>query len=171
MLKTTCGRMASLFLTLLLFSDAGCALLGSDVKDLKAPKVTLAGLTLKDPNPLQLSFLVRLKLDNPNDLDVNLDGADVALALNGKTVAEGLSRSALTLKKRGSSELDVEVTTHTLSAMQQLLLLQTKPALDYAVSGHLHLLNWMGALGQLPFSFSGSVDRATLMRAAGALSP
>ena len=156
-------------LSVLMLVLSGCSLLTADYKNLKEPKVALAGLNIKDLNPLRPSFLVRLKLDNPNDLDVSMDGADVALALNGQPVAQGISRSPLTLKKLGSSEMDVEVTANTLNAIQQLFLLQSKPNLDYQVSGHLHLLNWLGSLGQLPFNFSGSMDSKTIMSAAGGL--
>lgn len=149
--------------------QAGCSLFATDYSHLKEPRVSLAGLNIKDFNPLKPSFLVRLKVDNPNDLNVNLDGADVALALNGQPVATGVSRSALVLKKLGASEMDVEVTANTLIAMQQLLILQTRPALDYQVTGNLIWNNWLGVLGKLPLKFNGSIDRETLMSAAGRL--
>ena len=162
-------RVTGILLIGFLLILSGCALLTSDYSKLKEPKVSLAGLNIKSMNPLQPSFLVRLKVDNPNDLDVNLDGADVALALNGQPVAHGVSRSPLTLKKLGSSEMDVEVTADTMAAVQQFLILQTKSAMDYQVTGNLIWNNWLGALGKLPLKFSGSVDRDTLMRAASGL--
>jgi LEA14-like dessication related protein len=162
-----CRGFICLLVVLNLFSYAGCSLLTTDYNNLKEVKVTLTGLNVKDLNPLKPSFLVRLRLDNPNDVDISMDGADVALSLDGQPVADGLSRSPLTLKKLGSSEVDMEVYVNTLNAIQQFLLIQSKPALDYRVSGHLHLLNWLGSLGQLPFDFSGSMDQKTIMRAAG----
>jgi LEA14-like dessication related protein len=156
---------AGIFMSTLLFSQTACSLLTADYKNLKEPKVTLTGLNVRSLNPLQPSFLVSLKLDNPNDLDINLDGADVALALNGQPVAKGISQSPLTLKKMGSSDMSVEVTANTLNALGQLMALQSRNTLDYQVSGHLHLLNWLGSLGQLPFNFNGSVDRDTLFKA------
>ncbi len=162
-------RNLTVGLALLLVALPGCSLLTTDYRNLKEPKVSLAGLNIKNPNPLKPSFLVQLQLDNPNDLELNLDGADVALALNGQPVAAGVSRSPITLKKRGSSTMNVEVTANTLSAIQQFLVMQSRPAMDYQVTGHLDWLNWLGALGKLPFSFSGSLDRDTLMRAADSL--
>jgi LEA14-like dessication related protein len=162
--RATAWWLAALFMT-----QTGCSLFTADYKSLKEPKVSLAGLNIKDLNPLSPSFLVRLKVDNPNELDVNLDGADVALALNGRPVAAGVSRSPLVLKKLGSSEMDVEVTANTMSAIQQFLILQTKSTLDYQVTGNLIWNNWLGALGKLPLKFSGSMDKDTLMRAASGL--
>lgn len=167
---STCFRRAGgPWLAAILLALGGCSLLTADYQNLKEPKVALAGLNVKDLNPLKPSFLVRLKVDNPNDLDVKLDGADLALALNGQPVATGVSRSPLTLKKLGSSEMDVEVTANTFSAIQQFLALQSKPALDYQVTGHLNWNEWLGALGRLPINFKGSMDRETLMSAAGSL--
>jgi LEA14-like dessication related protein len=168
-MKTFSTRVAAWWLASLLLTQTGCSLLTADYKNMKEPKVSLAGLNIKDLNPLSPSFLVRLKVDNPNDLDVNLDGADVALALNGRPVAAGVSRSPLVLKKLGSSEMDVEVTANTMSAIQQFLILQTQPNLDYQVTGNLIWNNWLGALGKLPLKFSGSMDKDTLMRAASSL--
>jgi LEA14-like dessication related protein len=168
-MKAFSTRVAAWWLAALFMTLSGCSLLTADYKNLKEPKVSLAGLNIKDLNPLSPSFLVRLKVDNPNDLDVNLDGADVALALNGQPVAAGVSRSPLVLKKLGSSEMDVEVTANTMNAVQQFLILQTKPTLDYQVTGNLIWNNWLGALGKLPLKFSGSMDKDTLMRAASGL--
>ncbi len=153
-----------LLVMLLLTMASACSLMTTDFKNLKEPKVSLAGLSIKDLNPLKPSFLVRLKLDNPNDLDVSLDGADVALALNGQPVAAGISRSPLTLKKLASSEMELEVTANTLNAVQQFLLLQSRPTIDYAITGHLQLRDWMSALGRLPFSFQGNLDSQSILR-------
>ena len=168
-MKVFSTRVAAWWLSALLMTQTSCSLLTADYKNLKEPKVSLAGLNIKDLNPLSPSFLVRLKVDNPNDLDVNLDGADVALALNGQPVAAGVSRSPLVLKKLGTSEMDVEVTANTMNAVQQFLILQTRPALDYQVTGNLIWNNWLGALGKLPLKFSGSMDKETLMRTASGL--
>lgn len=151
------------------FALSGCFSLPKNLDSLKEPKVSLAGLAVKDLNPFNPRLLVRLQVENPNDLDVNLDGGDVALALNGQPVASGTSRSPLTLAKFGSSQMDVEVSANTLGVLQQILLLQSKPTVDYDVSGHLNVLNWLGPLGKLPFNFKGSVDRDALLRGAESL--
>jgi LEA14-like dessication related protein len=161
-------KLPSLLIALSL-SLSGCFSLPKDFNSLKEPKVSLAGLTIKDLNPFKPRFLVRLAVENPNDLAVNLDGGEVALALNGEPVAAGISRSALTLEKFGTSKMDVEVVADTLGVLQQILRLQSKPTVDYAVTGHLNVLNWLGPLGKLPFSFEGAVDRDTLLRGAESL--
>lgn len=150
---------------------SGCTGLGlmQNLDRLKEPKVSLAGLAVKNLDLFAPSFLVHLRVENPNDLEVKLDGADVALALNGRPVAKGINRGPLSLAKFGASDMTVEVSASTLDVLQQVLLLQSKPLLDYEVTGHLNVLNWLGPLGRLPFSFQGTVDRDTLLRGAEGL--
>jgi hypothetical protein len=150
---------------------SGCTALGlmRNPDRLKEPKVSLAGLAVKNLDLFAPSFLVHLRVENPNDLEVNLDGADVALALNGRPVATGINRGPLSLAKFGASDMTVEVSASTMDVLQQVLLLQSKPMLDYEVTGHLNVLNWLGPLGRLPFSFQGAVDRETLLQGAESL--
>lgn len=148
---------------------SACVSLGQDVNSLKQPQVSLVALALKDLNPLNPSALVRLKVDNPNDLDVNLSGADVALALNGQPAATGISRSPVTLASFGSSEMDAEVHGNTLAMAQQLLLTQASDKVNYKITGSLHVLNWLGPLGRVPFAFEGAMDKQTLMRSGARL--
>jgi len=170
---TTVRKSATLLSSVVLgFALSGCTGLGGltqQLSTLKEPKVSLAGLSLKDISLTEPSFLVKLKVENPNDLNVNLDGADVSLALNGQPVATGISRSPLTLVKRGASTMDVEVKANTLGVLQQIMQLESKGGVQYGVSGHLNLLNWLGALGKVPFNFQGSVDKATLLKGAEGL--
>ena len=79
-----------------------CACTGSVNKfdKLRAPKVSILAIKLDDPNPLSPVFLVRLGLENLNDSEIALDGADAILALNGQKVAKGVSRSAITLPRQ-----------------------------------------------------------------------
>lgn len=161
--------LLGLGLGLLLPLLAGCSAWSTHAGGLREPDVSLAGLSLKDPNPLRPTFRVRLRVDNPNDLDIRLDGADVDLALNGQPVATGVSRSPLILKKLATSEMTVDLTADTLGAVRQLLTLRSRPALDYRVTGDMIWHDGFGPFGRLPLSFGGSVDRATLLRAAGSL--
>jgi LEA14-like dessication related protein len=156
---------AGLVCTLLL---TACVSLGQDINSLKQPQVSLIALALQDLNPLNPSALVRLKVDNPNDLDLNLSGADVALALNGQAVATGVSRSPVTLASFGTSEIDAEVHGNTLAMAQQLLLAQSNDNVNYTITGSLHILNWLGPLGRVPFTFDGAVDKKTLLRSGAA---
>ncbi|RYU57566.1 hypothetical protein EWI61_12800 [Methylolobus aquaticus] len=152
----TAGALAVLLLV-------GCASWLPDYRNLKEPEVSLAGLALSDPNPLAPKFRVRLRVENPNDIDVSLDGADATLELNGRPVATGVSRSPLTLKRLAASELDLDVAAQTLGMLQGAAAVLAKDQIRYRVKGHLSVLSALGPLGRLPFSFEGAVDPAALL--------
>ena len=160
---TTYRKPASLCLALSLLS--GCAnMMGMpNLNALKEPKISLAGLSMKGLNLMEPTFLVKLKVDNPNDLNLDLSGADVDLALNGQKVASGISRSPLTLVKQGTSNMKIEVKASTLGVLKQIMQLQANSGVNYAVNGHLNVLNWLGSLGKIPINLQGSVDKATLL--------
>lgn len=148
---------------------AGCMGLQTKLASLKEPKISLAGLSVKRLDLFQPSVLVRLNVENPNAVNVSIDGADLALALNGQPVANGISHSPLTLVGHGTSTMDVEIQADTLGIAQQVLRLQKQSQVNYDVSGHLNVLNWLGPLGQIPIKLQGSMDRDTLLRGAEGL--
>jgi LEA14-like dessication related protein len=154
------GRIA---LLLALSQLAACASWLPDYRNLKEPEVSLAGLVLSDPNPLAPKFRVRLRVENPNAIDVSLDGADATLELNGKPVATGVSRSPLTLKSLATSELELDVAAQTLGMLAGTAAVLAENRIRYRVQGHLSVLSALGPLGRLPFSFEGAVDPATLL--------
>lgn len=158
-------RFAAFALAATLSGCAGLPNLGN-LSSLKEPKISLAGLALKDMNFMEPTFLVKLKVDNPNDLNLSLDGADAALALNGQKIATGISRSPLTLNSHGTSNLNLEVKANALRAVQQIMQLGSGQPVNYGISGNLNILNWLGGLGKIPFNLKGSVDKDTLLRGA-----
>lgn len=152
-------------LLVLVSALGGCALLTAPSLDsLKEPTLRLRGLAVKDINVLAPSFLVRLQIDNPNDVGLSLAGIDAALKLGGQAVAAGVSRSPVELKRLGSSEVDLEIQANTLGVLRQLLQLDGQGTMDYIVDGHLSILNWLGPLGRLPFQLTGNVTRDDLLK-------
>lgn len=143
---------------------AGCSALLPDYRHLKEPRVALSELALTDPNPLAPRFRVRLRVENPNDIDVNLDGADATLELNGRPVATGMTRSPLRLASGSASEVELDVTAQTLSLLELASALLGSNEIRYRVAGHLSALSALGPFGQVPFAFEGTVDSAALLR-------
>jgi LEA14-like dessication related protein len=142
----------------------GCSSPLQKLDKLKPPQVSLQGLSLQKADLLNPVFLVRLRLKNPNDAGLNLDGADAVLKLNGKKIAKGASRSPIKLAPLADSEIAVEASAQTLSALGQLLALQSKESLDYEITGHVNILNWLGGLGAIPFKAQGVVTREELLK-------
>lgn len=159
-------RIQTLFLTGCAWLLAACSGVTPDLSNIEAPKVSLTSIQAKNLDLYTPSFLVGLRVDNPNDVQVELSGAEAALALNGQQVAMGISQSPLTLNRRGSSDLAVEVKANTIGLLQQVLALANQQSIPYQVTGRLRLARWLGYLGEFPFSFSGTLDRDSLLSGA-----
>jgi LEA14-like dessication related protein len=153
---------------MLLTGVAGCSGLAARQADLQAPKVDLVGVKLLEMDPLAPRFRVRLKLDNPNDQTLNLDGADAVLTVLGEKLAKGVTQNAVSLPARGTAETDVDVSAKTLSFLKLLPQLQKSDALPYQVAGKLHFLQALGPLGALPFQAAGTVKTEELLGKLGA---
>jgi LEA14-like dessication related protein len=135
---------------------AGCASLSGTFEQ---PRVAVAGLTLEDANLLSQTFGVRLRIDNPNDYRIKVDGADVRIALNGQPLAQGLSNRSVSIPRYGSANLEISATTELLGLLQQILVLGTRQNVDYEVSGHMNLgRGFLAGTQRFPFRLRGVLD-------------
>jgi LEA14-like dessication related protein len=149
-MRTTPSRRALLVYALLPLALPGCATLGQ--RD--ALKVTVAGVEPLPGEGLELRFLVRLRLQNPNDTAIEFDGVALDLALNGKDLASGVSAQKGVVPRFGETLLDVPLTVSAFAAVRQALSLSgaaDKGELPYVVTGKLA----GGLFGSVRFSSSG----------------
>lgn len=131
---------------------AACAGLGSL---LEKPHVKLAGLELEQVKLLEQRFVVTLRVSNPNNVSVTIDGVDFDLFLNGGAVASGASREAVTLPSQGDAYVKIRVNTRLDQLWKQLRAQQKQGGpLNYEIKGRLHA-GWLP--GGLPFSRHGEL--------------
>jgi LEA14-like dessication related protein len=159
MSRKTLGLRLSLlvFLSLVLMA---CATLSN----YERPRVYLTNLQLQEASMLAQTFLLRLRIDNPNDTALPINGIDVELILNGYSLAQGLSNQSLSVPRFGSADIEVRATTTLLSLVQQILSLQNQQQLSYEIAGRLHLARTLGFRGyNFPFQEKGVLDLETLL--------
>lgn len=109
--------MFRLLLVGLLLSLSACALFTP--RD--ALNVQVAGI---DPLPgegLELRMLVKLRVQNPNDIALDYNGVALELEVNGRRLASGVSDQQGSVPRFGESVLQVPVTVSALSAARQAL--------------------------------------------------
>lgn len=130
---------------------AGCAGLGV----LEKPQVSLAGLELLEVGLFEQRFGVTLRVTNPNDRSVTIDGVEFALDLNGEPFASGVGSDKVTLPRRGDALVKLTVATSMSRMLRQLRSLQSlnKP-LAYRMTGKLYT-PWIP--GGVPFDRSGEL--------------
>nr|WP_314901586.1 LEA type 2 family protein [uncultured Deefgea sp.] len=117
------------------------------------PQVNLAGLQIAELGLIEQKFIVSLRVTNPNDINVPINGLNLKLDVNGQPFATGVSNEKVTLAKLGDTMIKVNVTTNLSNIWKQVKSLN-KP-LSYSLSGKLLLPLVPGGLsfdrkGELP---------------------
>ena len=116
---------------------AGCVALP---RGHEPPRVTVAGLEPLPGEGLEWRFLVKLRVQNPNDAALEHRGIFVELDLRGRPFAAGLSDAGGSVPRFGEAVIGVPVTVSALDVARQLLALaggSGEQPLDYALRGRL----------------------------------
>ena len=138
-------------LALTVFALHACATLPDPVN------VSVAGISSLPGEGLELRMLVKLRVQNPNDVAMPFRGASVRMEVQRRTFASGVSNVASTLPALGEVLVEVPVTVSALNVIRQVMgLLEGQPLnqIQYAMSGKLHT----GGLGGLRFDTDGALS-------------
>ena len=129
---------------------AGCATIPT-----KAPEVTLADIDIVEAGLLEQRFVMKLRVLNPNDTDIDITGLDFELEVNGTRFARGVSNRAVTLPRYGEAVLEVSAVSSLVSLLKQIDELSRggRDRIDYRIHGRLAA----GGYGTLPFDSKGEV--------------
>lgn len=148
------GRFMLLVCAVLLF--AGCATTG---KYPEQPRVSLVSIQPKDMTLLEQRYALRLRILNPNETAIPLEGLNYSLEINGREFAYGVSRQDVSIPAFGEALLDVDVVSNLLNVMQQVQEMSNEQqnTLRYRLSGKLSLSN---SLLKLPFDYHGELNYA-----------
>lgn len=128
------------------------------------PRVYLTDLQLQKAGMFAQTFLLRLRIDNPNDTALSINGIDVEFSLNGHSLAQGLSNQPLSIPRFGSATVEVQATTTLLGLAQQIFSLQNQQKLTYEIAGRLHFARTPGfGKYSFPFQEEGVLDLETML--------
>jgi LEA14-like dessication related protein len=147
----TAGRFLSLMLGMLLL--AGCTTLN---KYPEPPRVSLVSIQPKDMTLLEQRYGLQLRILNPNESAIPVEGLSYSLQINGHEFAYGVSRQAVSIPPFGEALLDVDVVSNLLSVMQQVQEMggEQQESLQYRLAGKISLAN---SVGRLPFDYHGEL--------------
>ena len=134
---------------------AGCAGLG---KPLETPRISLADIQVLEASGMESAFMVQLRVQNPNEVDLDIRGVDCDIEINGKPFAYGMSNTPVRISAYGSDTVPVKVYTSVIDIFRGLLNLPGRDDLRYQVKGKVR----MGGAGfmpaTLPFDSQGTIS-------------
>lgn len=144
------GLLGGLFGALTL---GGCATLPGS---LTPPEVTLADLRLIDVGLFEQRFGLSLRVLNPNEVDIPVEGLSFTLELNGTDFASGVSNESVTIPRLGEALVDVQAVSSLTGLLHQLRRLsQGEQGIEYRIYGKLVT---GGLLGSVPFDRRGEIE-------------
>lgn len=133
---------------------AGC----TNLRHLETPEVVVTSIRSLDATMLEQRFEVGLRIYNPNNRELKIDGVDFELDVNGRRLARGAGATDLTLPRLGEAETTVRASTSVLDIARQVMAAGQSETLSYTLSGRIHLGSGLG--GSLPFKKSGELNVA-----------
>ena len=146
---------------ILVFAVAGCAGM--------QPRLEPLSVTLADIQPAQIGLLeqeyaIKIRVQNPNNAQVRIDGLSYQIVLNGDLFAKGVSRQSASVEPFGEVVLDATAVGNLGSIVNQFMKMQKSgppESFSYRLKGKL-------ASGQLslPFDSQGKIELPALGEAA-----
>lgn len=115
MARMRTGWLMCWLLTSLLAS--GC---GTVPRDIEPPKISIANIAPKDLALFEQRFDVQLRIQNPNDKELGINGLRCEIELNGKEFGNGMSGERVKVPRFGSEVVNVEVITSLGSFLRQV---------------------------------------------------
>ena len=132
---------------------AGCATLPAGTEP---PYLSIVSIEPVAVTPLEQKYQLKVRVQNPNDHDLDITGMSYVLELNGHSFLKGVSDSAVTVPRFGEAVIELSGVSTLFGFVRQIQALQgqQQPNLNYRLSGKLGL---SGGFGSLPFSYEGAL--------------
>ena len=139
---------------MLVFLLVGCTGLSSR---LETPVVSFVGIKALEAKVFEQRLEVRLRVQNPNDLDLPVRGLDIDVELAGEHFARGVSAREFTVPARGEAEFDMIVVANAANVLIRLAGSDRKSreAVPYRLKGKLSTR--LGILRSIPFEETGTL--------------
>jgi len=123
---------------LIFFSGfAGCSGL---FRTLERPRVNIANIIAKEIKLFEQVFDLELRIQNPNDLPLAINGLAFEMEVNEKRFATGVSNQSLTIDRLSSAVVHVQAITTMWGLLQQVAAYQQTrtPRVTYRMKGTIY---------------------------------
>ena len=146
-------------MALALLALSGCA---GIPRDLETPDISFVGIRALEASLFEQKLEVRLRVQNPNTIELPVNGLDVEVELAGEPFATGVSAREFVVPPHGEAEFDMIVTANAASALLKIAGgdRKSREAIDYRLRGKLSTR--VGMLRSIPFEESGTLPLGDL---------
>jgi len=157
--------MKRFLLAIVLLLLAGCAL--NTLAQMESPTVDVTGVKLKGTTLAGADVLVQFRVDNPNDVNLVLDGVVYHLRLNGQPLLNGHYDQQIQIAASGPTTVDLPVTIRFDDLYRVIGTLQNRKNPEYALDADLRFD--VPVLGEVtvPVTQTGKVPVDRLMQQIG----
>lgn len=142
-------RLLGIPVLLLAFCACASTPLG---RPIDPPEVYLVNVVPQGAGMLEQTLRLDLRIENPNNFDVSIEGISLNLDLNGKHFATARSTLDVLLPRLASENVSIEGRASTLDLLNQVQGLGSLRRISYSMEGKL-FLDELGVRG-LPFQRS-----------------
>ena len=130
---------------------SGCAM-----ARLEPPRLQVLEVGLLSGDLLKQQLRVKMRVHNPNDVELPVRGITYELQLSGETFANGESSRDFVVPALGAAEFDLDVTANAAAAVLRLLGDRARGNPTYRILGKVRLAR--GMIKTIPFDHSGTVN-------------
>lgn len=134
----------------------------------ETPHLQVVGIEMMQSELFEQRFKVRLRVQNPNDRALPVQGITAKMQLQGEDFAQGVAGESFTVPAFGEAEFDMMLSANMAGTILRLATAmrdkKSAEKLDYRVTGKLSLSS--GFLRSIPFEESGSFDLGQLKKGA-----
>jgi LEA14-like dessication related protein len=146
-----------IFVLVAIAAVAGCAA--------TQPRLEPLSVTLADIRPAQIGLLeqeyaIKIRVQNPNNADIRIDGLSYQIDLNGKPFAKGVSRQSTSVAALSEVVLDATAVGNLGSIISQVVQIQKSgppEGFSYRLKGKLG-----SAQMAMPFDSQGNIELPAL---------
>ena len=136
---------------LLAVALCGCALF---VPKLQTPSFSLVDVEVRRANLLEQQLRVRVRVENPNDRTLPIQGLSYTIYLGSQQFATGVSDASFVVPALGTAEFNMDVTANAAGAIFTILSKPRGQGIDYHMKGRVELTH--GWLRSIPFEQNGT---------------
>ena len=131
----------------------GCAGNNSGVE---SPRIQLADVRFLSSGVFEQKMLIDLRVTNPNNFDIALEGVSFDFEVNDAHFASGLTNEGVTLPRLGDATVPVPVSTTLLDIIREALRLTERGEISYRLSGFAFVTEGIGTR-KVPFETAGTL--------------